>query len=103
MSLDELHGILKSTGIPVAYNYFPDENPQIPPYICYRVLNDNNFVADGQVYLKGDMVQIELYTDIKNEEIEHLLESALSFCVWTKEEEFIQKEKIYQVVYEIGV
>lgn len=103
MRIEDLKTILGTVGIPVAYNAFPDEDPQKAPYICYRVLRDNNFVADGQIYVKADVIQIELYTKTKDVELEDKVENALSFCVWSKEEEYIQEEKIYQIVYEIEV
>lgn len=103
MNLKELKTILDGVGIPVAYQYFPEDEPQKPPYICYRVTGDNNFAADGVVYQKVDRIAIELYTKNKDEALEGKVEEALSSFVWTKEEEYLTKERIYQIVYEIEV
>ena len=59
MRVKDLGNILESTGIPTAYGRFPEDQPQLPPYICYRVMRDNNFVADGTVFHKADIVQVE--------------------------------------------
>ena len=67
-------------------------------------MRDNNFVADGTVFHKADIVQVELYTKHKDLETEEKVEQALSFdFVWSKEEEYIDSEKIYQIIYEIEV
>ena len=104
MRIDELGNLLKETGIPVAYGYFPDDQPQKPPYICYRVLRDSNFAADGTVFHKADIVQIELYIKIKDWELEDKVENILSSdFVWSKEEGYLEEEKIFQIIYEIEV
>ncbi len=104
MRVKDLGNMLESTGIPTAYRHFPEDQPQLPPYICYRVMRDNNFVADGTVFHKADIVQVELYTKHKDLETEEKVEQALSSdFVWSKEEEYIDSEKIYQIIYEIEV
>ena len=104
MRVTDLGNILENTGIPTAYGRFPEDQPQLPPYICYRVMRDNNFVADGTVFHKADIVQVELYTKHKDLETEEKVEQALSSdFVWSKEEEYIDSEKIYQIIYEIEV
>lgn len=103
MSLQELHDLLQATGLPVAYNVFAE--PQQLPYLCYLVPYTNNFSADGMVYAQIDHVQIELYTRTKEPAIEQRLEQVLDNAglFWEKEEEYIDSEHCYQILYEIEV
>ena len=92
---------LKATGYPVAYRAF--KNAQDMPFICWRIVYSNNFIADGIVYKEIDHVQIELYTASKNPDAERNVQNALAGYVWQKSEEFIESENAYQVIYEIEV
>ena len=54
------------------------------------------------VYLDIDVVNIELYTDKKDPELEKKLQGLLteSGFVYEKNEAWIESEKLYEVVYE---
>lgn len=107
MTLLEFNKILQSTGIPVAYRYFPADDPKnpppAPPFICYFETNDNNFAADGIVYKKIANIAVELYTEKKDLASEEKVEKALSSFFWSKDEEYLKDEKCYFVVYEMEV
>lgn len=108
MTLDELATILKSTGYPVAYSRFivdPSDNVPPPPFITYQVDDSANFFADNRVYKKISNISIELYTDKKDLDAEAALESALdaNHLVYETTEVWIEAEKLFQKIYEIGV
>ena len=101
MTLEELKNTLKTTGIPVAYGYFEEE--QNAPYILYREAYTNNFSADGIAYCPISHVQVELYTNLKSPEVEDKVEDALSSFFWEKSETYLDSERCYQILYEIEV
>lgn len=101
MTLQELHTKLKTTGYPVAYRAF--KSSQKPPFVCYLVVYDHNFSADGRVYSKVKHVQIELYTAAKDETAEAKVETALDGLFFEKSEIYIDAEQTYQILYEVEV
>lgn len=101
MDLKTIKELLEQVGIPVAYRAF--RKKQAPPFICYLVAYNNNFAADGKTYYPIKHMQIELYTEMKDEELEKRVEETLSSFFWEKSEEFIETENLYQIIYEIEV
>ena len=87
----------------VAYRMFPiNEAPELP-FICYLETNTENFKADGRVYKKIQNIDIELYTPIKDEASESLVEQALNDndIAWDKDEEYLDDEHCYEIIYSI--
>lgn len=103
MTLKELAARLESTGLPVTYRAWPENTAPSPPFICYMAAYSNNFAADGGVYAKVDHIQIELYTKLKDPEMEDKVEEALSSLFWDKTETYLDTEKLYEILYEIEV
>lgn len=103
MTQKELMALLESTGIPVAYYAFPENEAPPLPFICYLYPSSDNFSADGRVYHKFNRVLIELYTKMKQPEYEDKVENALSSFFWNKEENYIESEQCFQIVYEMEV
>nr|DAR81350.1 MAG TPA: tail completion protein [Caudoviricetes sp.] len=103
MRLEELKTLLGTTGLPVTYRAWPENDAPPMPYICYLVTYSNNFGADNRVYHKIDHIQVELYTKLKDPEAEDRVENALSSLYWDKTEEYIDSERCYQILYEIEV
>lgn len=101
--LERIRELLETTGFPVAYYSFPEEEAPPLPFICYLVSGSNNFLADGAVYHKIDRLQVELYTEVKDPSAEDAVEEALASFVWEKTETYIDSEKCYQILYEIEV
>ena len=64
-----------------------------------------NFYADGVVYAVIDAVNIELYTDEKDHELEKRIEEIFkNYNVsWEKEETYIDSEQMYEVLYQMEV
>ena len=96
--------ILEEIGLPFAYDHFTEGEAPEPPFICYRTPRSSNFSADGKVYLKGDIIYIELYTDRKDIDAEERVEAVLERhgTYYEKTETYIESEKLYEVIFYIG-
>ena len=72
-------------------------------YRYHHFEETRNFSADGKVYFKSDKVDIELYTDEKDFELEERVEAALDAAdlFWQKSEQYIKSENMYEVLYEV--
>ncbi len=103
MELKELVKIFQNLNIPIAYHHFT--TAQKPPYLVYKVTSTNNFIADNKVYKKIRKVDLELYTESKNEELEEKLEAILceNEMAFVMFEAYIESENVYQVIYEISI
>ncbi|MEF7566416.1 hypothetical protein V4V35_25850 [Bacillus infantis] len=106
MNLIELKKILDTTGLPVTYSHWTatSTNPvPPPPYICYLVDSDPNFMADNRVFMKISDVNIELYTTKKDQAAEAKLEKALDDhrIPYVSSGAFIESEKLFQKFYEV--
>lgn len=106
MNLIELRTILEATGIPVAYSHFVESEVDpipSPPFICYLVVYSSNFSADNKTYKAIQNVQVELYTDRKDLEIESILEAVLdeNEIPYATTETFIESESLFQKIYEV--
>lgn len=101
MNLTELEEILKATGYPVAYSHFRNEKE--PPFICYREIETDNFIADNRVYKKKVSVDIELYMKKKDSNVEQKIEAILleNEISWNSYETYIDTESVFQKVYSI--
>lgn len=108
MTLTELAEIL--TAIPgfagrVSYYAFPEQEAPDLPFITYLETGSNNFAADNRVYYKGSQIDIELYTEHKDEATEGDVESALDAAelVWVKSDDYLEDENCWMIVYTITI
>ena len=103
--MDELLKILKETEIPFAYDHFAEGESPDPPFICYLLPGTNHFAADGIAYFKINEVNIELYTDIKDLDVEQRIEAVLDQhgIFYAKSEVWIESERLYEVLYTLEV
>ena len=99
--MDELLTILEETGIPFSYHHFAEGESPEPPFICYLLPEDDDFAADGINYYEIDVVQIELYTDKKDLELEHRVQQILTNhgIYYERDEVWISEERLYEVIY----
>ena len=99
-----IYDLLKTLGIPVAYDHF-DSNKQVaPPFVAYREIAPDTFKADGKTYYRPYEFEIELVTEIKNPTLESTIEELLTTnnIPYDKEDEvWDEDEKIYHNFYEI--
>ena len=105
MTTQEVATMVAEIGIPSAYYQFPDNTEQTTPFVCFFYSGDNDFKADDSNYQKIEHLIIELYTDNKDFALEHTVESVLAShgMVWTRDEEWIESERMLEVVYEMDV
>lgn len=103
MTKEQIEEILNQIGLEYRYHHFEEDEAVPPPFICWLIPDSNNFAADGKVYFQSDRVYIELYTDLKDFELEKKVETVLDQkeIFWEKSEEYIESEKMYEVLYEL--
>ena len=91
--------------LPYAYDHFAEGESVDPPFLIYRFPGSSNFIADGTVYYKIDVMHIELYTDKKDPALEERIEAVLDRqgFIYEKSETWIAGEKLYEVLYEMEV
>ena len=99
--LNEFLERIKTVKLPYTYRFFREKTEL--PYLCYQFTGSNNFMADGIVYQKINRIRLELYTEIKDLDLEDKVEEAISLYPWQKTENYIDSEKCYQIIYEIEV
>ena len=106
MTLQELNTALSAV-LPgkVVYNAWPVGEAPALPYMCYYSTGADNFGADNKVYNSNRNVRIELYTRSKDLTTEAALEAklGLSGLYWTRDESFIDDEKVFLTVYEVQI
>ena len=99
--MDKIMEIMEALRFPFAYDHFAEGESPEPPFVCFLLPGSNNFSADGRVYHKITIVHIELYTDLKDPELESHLEAVLDErgIFYDKTEVWIDSEKPYEVLY----
>ncbi len=106
MTHEELMAVLAEAGLPIAYDHFAEGESPDPPFICFLYPGSDNFAADGKVWYKVRQVNVELYTDLKDPELENRVEAVLDEhgIFYEKSEVWIESERLYEVLYtfEIG-
>ena len=89
------------------FNYYmwPENSAPNLPYILFYYPNRDDFTADDINYAVITRLNIELYTAEKDFEKESEIESILAQngFVFTKDESFINDEKLYEVLYTMEV
>lgn len=99
MTLSELKTALDGTGLPVAYQAFPEDIAPPLPFITYQITSTSNFSADGAVLQKLSNVQIDLFSKQKDLISEAKIEEALSEAFWDALQIPVEEEKLYRYTY----
>lgn len=105
MQYAEVYNILKSVGIPCAYRFFPDGTGKEPPFMVFYYDGNDDLFADNTNYQTIVSLRIELYTRNKDFSLERNLETVLknNGITYSKEEGYIETEKVYEIIYESEV
>lgn len=106
MTLAELNTTLSAV-LPgrIVYNAWPVGEAPPLPYVCYYSTGSDNFAADNVVYDSNRPVRIELYTRSKDLATEAAVEAALTGAgiYWSRDESYIDDEKVYLTIYEVTI
>lgn len=99
---EEIERVLDEIGIDYRYHHFETAEAVPPPFIVWTTPESSNFFADGVVYVTDSNIDIELYTDTKDFQLEKRVESILNQhkIPWIKSEQYIEDENLYEVLYE---
>jgi hypothetical protein len=100
--MERLVAIMEEIGLPFAYHHFAEGESPDPPFICFLTSGSDNFAADGRDYFKINQINIELYTDRKDPDLEDSVEAVLDEhgIFYQKTEVWIDSEKLYEVLYQ---
>ena len=105
MTTQEIATMVADFKIPYAYYQFPEGTGQATPFVCFFFSGDNDVKADDSNYQKVEHLIIEVYTDNKDFNLEATVESVLASyeMVWSRDEEWIESERMLEVIYEMDV
>lgn len=105
MTFKELNTMVKSIGLPSNYYQWPMGNVPALPYILFYYPSRDDFFADGVNYAKKTLMNIELYSQEKDFELEEQVETILeeNGIAYDKEEQYISDERMYEVLYTMEV
>lgn len=105
MTHKEVMAMVDEMGMESAYHHFAEGESPEPPFVVFLYPKANNFSADGVAYFKVNQLNIELYTDLKDVELEQRVETVLDShgIFYAKSEVWIESERLYEVLYEMEV
>lgn len=105
MTHQEVMTMLAEMNLPYAYDHFVEGESPDPPFLAFLYPGSNHFAADGKVYFKVNRLNIELYTDKKDVELEETVEAVLDRhgIFYVKSEVRIESENLYEVLYQMEV
>ena len=101
MTYAEISEMIDSMGFEYNYYQYPEGEAPEPPYILFYYPSRNDFVADGINYSKITQLNIEFYSAEKDFDGEETIETVLEEygLTYTKEEQYIEQEKMYEILY----
>ena len=96
MTYEQIAEMMEEMGLPFAYHHYAEGESPEPPFLLF---------LSPVAYFSCKQLDIELYTDKKQPELEEQVESVLSQheIYYTKTETFIDSEELYEVLYEMEV
>ena len=105
MTHQEVMAMVDKMGMESAYDHFAEGDAPNLPYVVFLYPKAHNFAADGKVYFKVNRLNIELYTELKDVELEQRVEAVLDEhgIFYAKSEVWIEDEGLYEVLYEMEV
>jgi len=105
MTYEEIAAMVQEIGLPFAYHHFAEGESPPPPFLLFLSPGEETFSADDVAYFSFKQLDVELYTDRKQPELEERVEEVLTRheIYYTKTESYIESERLYEVLYEIEV
>lgn len=103
MTIDEFKKVLEEAGLPLAYDHFAEGESPDPPFLIFLSPREDEFGADNLVYAGFPEINVELYTDKKDPDLEMKIEKIFleHEFYYVKSETWIDSEKMYEVLYEL--
>ena len=103
MKIDDLIIALEALDIPIACNHFLTE--KTTPFLIYIDLNSENFGADNIVYYESRNIDIDLYTETIDDDLESRLKAIFTeneiYYEWDRS--WIDSEKVYKTTFEVTI
>ena len=102
----KIEEMLSTVGIPLAYLQFkPYKNKPVPspPYLIYLISSERGYGPDDRNLITQKRVAVELYSNVKDTQLEKKVESALSAYEYEKSEDYIESENMYMVTYDFNI
>lgn len=98
-----MFNLLKTLPLPVAREVFL--KPQKMPYLIYRTSDCTITAANSKNVGVRQNITLELYTDLKNTELnQNKVEKLLdSFTTYSKSESYISEQKLYITYYKFDI
>lgn len=105
MTYEQIAAMMEEMELPFAYHHFAEGECPQPPFLVFLSTGERTFSADNEMYFSSKQLDIELYTDRKQPELEEQVETVLSQheIYYTKTEVWIASEQLYEVLYEMEV
>lgn len=105
MTYQDIQTKLERTGLPVVQNFWKIGQVPALPYIVYTFPNNSDFNADNTNYVEIVGMEVELYTDTKEIEIEKAVEAVIKaeFGPYDKTSSWISSEDMQQTIYSMEV
>ena len=105
MTYEQIAAMMEEMELPFAYHHFAEGECPQPPFLVFLSTGERTFSADNEMYFSSKQLDIELYTDQKQPELEEQVETILSQheIYYTKTEVWIASEQLYEVLYEMEV
>lgn len=94
-----------ATGLELTYHHWkPGQVPKLP-YLVYYSTGSDDFKADNLNYIKFKEINIEFYSNKKDESSENKLTTFFDSqrIAYESYESYIEDEKMYEVLYEITI
>lgn len=98
-------GIATTCNLEYAYYQFQDDSAQEPPFFVWFLSRNTDLFADNANYTDKEILNFELYTSFRDFALEKTFETALAAAgiSYSKESNYVDTEKIYQIAYESEV
>ncbi|MCD7751011.1 MAG: hypothetical protein LUI10_04630 [Lachnospiraceae bacterium] len=103
MTHEEVMAMMAELKIPFAYHHFAEGEAVEPPFACFLYPYEDSFGADNIVYYQSPIMDLEIYTDAKNPDLETAVEAVLTAheLYYEKTEVWIESEMLYEILYEV--
>ena len=103
MTYDEIVTMLEEANLPLAYDHFAEGESPEPPFLIFLSPSEEIFGADNISYASFLEINVELYTDKKDPELEQRIENIFTKhdVYYLKFETWIESERFFETLYQI--